>query len=169
MEIAVIGTREPSDAQAALCRELCLALAQKGHCLRTGNAVGIDQLAIACWLETGSRRVKVFLPWRSYNADFLKDKNVSVRVYDPRKDVEWKESVYKYHPAARYLSRGVFALHARNYGIVRGADVVLAFPSPKGGGTAQGIRVAQGLGVNLFVFDFSGKNADTGVLVKLLK
>lgn len=74
---------------------------------------------------------------------------VSLEVYDPRPHRAWTGSVRTYHPAPERLTRGMFALHARNFGIVANAVAVIAAAkdSAQGGGTGQGIRIARGLGI----------------------
>lgn len=59
----------------------------------------------------------------------------------------------KHHPASWHLTPAARALHARNYGILEQADVVVAFPrdGKEAGGTGQGIRIARAMGKELFV------------------
>mgnify|MGYP001248594206 CR=1 FL=1 len=91
----------------------------------------------------------MFLPWPSYNRDKVAVEN-KVVVYNGQ--AAWRESVKKYHPAAGKLTPAVFKLHARNYGIVEAADMIVAFPrADRRGGTEQGIRIAQALGRLLYI------------------
>ncbi len=142
---AIIGTRSPDEAQITVARNLATAITLiGGHWVHTGAADGIDTEAMV-----GSRpdRLKVFLPWASYNRGSI-PVGATVVVYDPSIHAEWTRSVSAYHPAASRLSRGAFALHARNFGIVESCAGVIALPGADGGGgTGQGIRIANGLGI----------------------
>jgi len=142
---AIIGTREPDEAQRTVARNLACAITLiGGHRVHTGAADGIDTEAML-----GSRpdRLTVFLPWATYNRGII-PAGATVVVYDPATHNEWRDSVIRYHPAAGHLSRGAFALHARNFGIVEGCSGVIALPGADGGGgTGQGIRIARALGI----------------------
>jgi hypothetical protein len=150
--IAIIGTRHPAPEAAELIVRIARAFRDLGWTLVTGNADGVDSLARDAWNETAPERVLLFLPWRGYNAAYIHPRN-RVIVFDPQVHRVWHDSVAVYHPAAERLSPGAVKLHARNYGIVEAADVVIALPndSIEGGGTGQGIRVARAMGKPLFV------------------
>lgn len=162
-----IGTRAPGEllrARVALYLDAVRYYVAQGYIIRTGAALGADQVAAETALEAGGRVVLV-LPWESYEREWRRrletrypgriqticysDWHVSHRV--------WGESVEQYHPNAARLSRGEFALHARNYGIVRACQVVVALPRPDGGGgTGQGLRICAGLrekGVEVELFN----------------
>jgi len=146
-EYAIIGTREPDEAQREVAYRLAWAITTLGRrFVRTGAAYGIDQRAME-----GSRpdRLKVYLPWSAYNRDIVPAGSATI-VYTPAIHYDWTDSVARYHPAASRLSRGAFALHARNFGIVSGTKAVIALPGPGGsGGTGQGMRIARALGINV--------------------
>src|SRR5271165_6107976 len=148
-EYAIIGTREPDEAQREVAYRLAWAITAIGRkFVRTGAAYGIDQRAME-----GSRpdRLKIYLPWGTYNRDIV-PAGSSCIVYTPSIHQSWADSVARYHPAASRLSRGAFALHARNFGIVAGPPVkaVIALPGPSGsGGTGQGMRIARDLGITV--------------------
>lgn len=144
MVLAVIGTREPAPEVVSLCERICVAFRDLGLSLVTGNAMGIDGIARDIWNESAPEMVTLVLPWPGYNSKLIHPRN-HIIVYDGQE--AWKDSVKKYHPAAGRLSSGVFKLHARNFGIIEAADIVIAFPSnkPGGGGTGQGIRIARGM------------------------
>lgn len=143
MIFAIIGTRKPDENQAEAAYNLAFAIACiGGHTVRTGGAYGIDQKAME---GTQGRNLEVYLPWSSYNRELVPVRSRLV-IYSRSEHAEWTESVGKYHPAAHNLSRGAFALHARNFGIISGCDKVIAFPGEEGGGgTGQGIRIANTL------------------------
>jgi hypothetical protein len=122
-------------------------LSAAGVRIRTGAAYGIDEAAMmgALWLD-------VFLPWKSYNREIIPER-AAITVYDPYAHATWAASVSAWHPAPQRLSRGMFALHARNFGIQChpvNVDLCVAFPnSTGGGGTAQGMRIAEFLKIPL--------------------
>jgi hypothetical protein len=104
---------------------------------------------------TAEGLLNVFLPWVGYNATIIPH-GARITVFSPRDHKEWAESVLRFHPAADRLTRGAFALHARNYGIVRPTRLVVAFPDEKGrGGTGQGIRIAKYFRIPLMQFNKS--------------
>ena len=158
---ACIGTREPDAKQERIAAALVSMATARNGFVTTGAAQGIDLIAMQSAAEG---RLHVYLPWESYNAGII-PVHAHRTVYDRVLHTAWTESVIKYHPAAARLSRGAFALHARNYGIVAPTQLVLAFPNEKGeGGTGQGIRIAKDLGINLIqVNKYSVKDADEAV------
>ena len=149
LSLAIIGTREPDLFQIDLAQEVAWTLStQLGVRIRTGGADGIDYLAM---MGTHPGMLDVFLPWGSYNRGKIPSL-AACTVYDPKHHPLWTESVTKYHPNPAALSRGPFALHARNYGIVDGATACLALPGRDGsGGTGQGIRICRGIGTPIGV------------------
>lgn len=150
MRVAIIGTRQPSVNVVELCRKISVAFRDAGHELITGNADGIDGIARDVWNETHPERTTLVLPWAGYNRDKIHPANKIV-VFNGQPD--WLLSVKLYHPAYARLSEAEIKLHARNYGIIFRADVVVAFPRDgrESGGTGQGIRVAKVLGKPLYV------------------
>jgi hypothetical protein len=143
--IAIIGTRDPSSLQAQIAKHAAEELS-KTFRIRTGGADGIDTIAMENSIPAN---LDVFLPWASYNRGKV-PAGCNIIVYNPNKDHNWTRSVRQFHPAPNNLTRGAIALHARNYGIVAEANIVLALPGPSGqGGTGQGIRVAKGMGITV--------------------
>jgi hypothetical protein len=123
----------------------------------TGAAVGADQLAAVTCLELGGQ-VHLKLPWSTYEAGWVSEMKarfpgqVHLEVYDVQQHPAWAVSVSQYHPAPGNLSRGAFALHARNYGILEAIQNVVALPStkPGGSGTGQGLRIGRALEKRVF-------------------
>jgi hypothetical protein len=154
--IAFIGTRDlPAVPPAALdaYRQAALAAAARGATVVTGAAQGADQLAATLAISLGGR-VHLVLPWEAYEYHWVRwalaHPGVTRAVYDPPEHAAWTESVFAHHPAGRKLAPGALALHARNFGIVSGADLVIALSKDcagRHGGTAQGLRVARALGI----------------------
>jgi len=170
---AGIGTRFPTDEQATLCTNIGKYLAQHGWTLHTGAAIGVDQIFTRAALRAGGR-VVLHIPWAKHEQEFRDSiprelrKLVEVRVLKSKKserDYAAFDSVVKYHPAPGYLSWGAACLHARNYRILvpeddQPVDFVVACPSPQGGGTMQGVRIAQSLEVPVVRLDLiSGAEA----------
>lgn len=129
-------------------------LAERRVLIVSGAAGGADQAAASAALAAGGS-VHLVLPWLTYEQTWVRSvrsqyyERVSVEVYDPRLDRAWTESLRTYDPAPERLTCGMFALHARNFGIVANAAAVMAAAkdSAQGGGTGQGIRIARGLGI----------------------
>jgi DNA recombination-mediator protein A len=149
MKIAIIGTREPSEDQRVQALRNAQKFSGEGHTIATGGAHGIDHVAMrGC--EPG--KLQVYLPWLKYNEGIIPDHAERI-VYNPALHQEWMASVDKYHPDPDALSRGARFLMARNYGIILGCELVLAYPKHGHlGGTGQGIRIARGLGIEVKVF-----------------
>jgi hypothetical protein len=154
MRVAIIGTRNPALNMHQLLRTWAGILVSKGVEVSTGAADGCDTAAMEGADDVDATKLHVFLPWATYNRAKVPI-GASITVYDERRHPKWTESVGKYHPGATRLTRGTFALHARNYGILmdpRPVDAVFACPQSVSnlGGTGQGMRVARGEGILLF-------------------
>jgi hypothetical protein len=151
-----LGVVSPSIVQ--LFRKAAEVSVRSGYTLATGAAPGFDQLAAETALAAGGH-VLLKLPWAGYECAWITHMRdaypakIGIEVYAPFIHVEWTESVRIYHPAVSSLSQGAIALHARNYGIVAPATTVIAVPNPfkpGGGGTGQGIRIAEALRIRCF-------------------
>jgi len=158
--IAFIGTRDLSVVPAPLVHlfvDAATWAARTGAVLVTGAAAGADQEAVAAALAAGGR-VELVLPWRTYEETWLDTiraahrKRITTLIYTPTRHKAWSASVLRHHPVGQRLAQGAFCLMARNYGIVNGADLVVALPLwPVRGGTAYGIRIARVLGIQTVV------------------
>ena len=150
--VAIIGTRKPDVGQREYAELLAHRLSLNYEVtIATGGAVGIDEAAMRGALIS---RLVVYLPWASYNNYLLPRYATCVVAGDAETHPDWFASVENYHPNPRALSRGMRALHARNFGIVSNSRLVLAFPSDDGGGgTGQGIRIAHGEGIPVMQFN----------------
>jgi len=150
--VAVIGTREPSEYQKNEVIRLVQKLDPDKHAVVSGCAYGVDALALKTANALGITTIGM-LPWPAYNSDvqaycdYVKvlgdlSTNDRLRAFD---------SVVKYHPNPRTLRQTVRDLHARNWMIIHWAVRVIAAPSSKqgGGGTGQGIRLTQAMGLPL--------------------
>jgi hypothetical protein len=155
---AGIGSRRLDKGALVLCYSIGAFLARLGWTLVTGAAKGADQAFAQGALSEGGE-VILCLPWASYERDWVlsaRVKGARVRVLKPD-DKDAFASVDAHHPAARYLSGSVRKLHARNHLVVHKAKFVMAFPQATEagglGGTGQGIRVAQALGIRAVRLD----------------
>lgn len=156
--IAFIGTRKftqlPNHVALAYHDAVTLVIA-RGHRVRTGACKGSDQESVSLALAQDGQ-AELVLPWRTYESAWvfgLPKHRVSVECYDPKANRDWTDSVYRYHPAPHALTRGAVALHARNFGIVAPCLAVIAAPRYRhgqSGGTGQGMRIAQALGLPVF-------------------
>jgi DNA recombination-mediator protein A len=151
LKIAIIGTRQPTPKQRGHAYEYALKASRMGHTIKTGGAYGIDAAAMDGCLKG---LLEVYLPWPGFHREAI-PRHAKTFTYDPDFHTYWKESVNLYHPNPQALTQAAFSLMARNYGIVAGSDLVLAFPKApnKLGGTGQGIRIANALGIE-FVVEF---------------
>lgn len=149
--VAIVGTRQPSSEQYEAATKAASALSSvHGVRIATGGAYGIDQAAMDA---TEPGMLDVYLPWWMYNRHII-PAYANITVANESKHVEWFESVEEFHPNPKALSRGARALHARNFGIVQNARVVLAFPNSSGeGGTGQSIRLARARQVPVFQYN----------------
>lgn len=146
--VAIIGSREPTDEQRTEVIDQIRKLDRTKQCIISGCAYGIDALALQVGFEEGFQTIGI-LPWASYNPD-VQAFCTHLKTIDEFKPVAREKayaSVAQFHPAPGKLSQGAMKLHARNYGIIAWAKQVIAAPSskPGGGGTGQGIRLAQAL------------------------
>jgi hypothetical protein len=145
--IAIIGTREPTDEQKQKVIEVLDKLDPETHAVVSGCAYGIDAWALAEAKKRGIGTIGM-LPWPSYNRDVQEHCDAVFTITNMSEEIRNSAdaSVHKYHPAPYRLSQGAFKLMMRNHTIIRWAEEVYAYPSPQGGGTAQGIRMAEDMG-----------------------
>jgi len=161
---AGIGTRYLNEEQEKLCISLSRYLGTNGYTLHTGAAEGADQTFAVGAFSVGAR-VVFHLPWKKHSAEFIDllpphhRALLDVRVLRTNKrdrDDDAFTSVARFHPAPDHLSWGASCLHARNYRIIapeKFVDFVLALPSPGGGGTMQGVRIAAHYGIPVIRLD----------------
>lgn len=150
-----IGSRKLNDGEIGRCFDIGKQRALESWILRTGAAKGADQ-AFAEGALVVRGRVVLCLPWASYEkawVEWAQRHGAEVEVLRNRDQEAW-DSVTQYHPAASRLTRGVRAMHARNFVILRGCEECIAWPKKdkygKYGGTGQGMRIAEAAGVALW-------------------
>jgi hypothetical protein len=156
MRIAIIGTRYPTEEQFFIVENMAYNLACKEVEVSSGGADGIDTAA-----ELGTIRYNPSSLYLYLSQDKPKRgrEKCNIIVYDKSKHLDWNQSVRKYHPSKGNLPPYIFALHARNYGIVahpKPVDAIITLPKSltNWGGTGQGMRIGYDLGipvVNLLV------------------
>ncbi|MNW28574.1 DNA recombination-mediator protein A [compost metagenome] len=159
MRVAIIGSRLITASEYELLTGWAEELTSKGHEVSTGAAPGADTAAMDGASVGDVTKLHVFLPWKSFSAGSI-PKGAVVTVYNSNLHPEWTESV-RLHPKYYYLKKTVKPLHARNYGIVahpKPVDAVIALPRSLSdwGGTGQGMRVAEHLGITLYNLRVTG-------------
>lgn len=158
--IACIGSRELAGEWLNVCEKLGAWIVRCGHELHSGNAQGADQAFARGGNKVDPTKVHLHLPWLSYERDAI----VLGNHVDVLASLHWQiQSRYmdfaaQHHPAWERVSKGGRMLHARNGRIIYPeillnfpVKLVLAWPSRKigGGGTGQGMRMAEDAGIPL--------------------
>ncbi len=115
---AGIGSRRTPAKIIKIMRKLGQALASRGWSLRTGNCCGADQAFQAGANSVLPELVEIYLPWQSYEANFIKSGNT---VHTPSRRSYKVAS--EHHPAWHRCSDAAKAMHARNVEIVLGAGL----------------------------------------------
>lgn len=162
-KIAIIGTRDLSNTQTDRLNSLVTILdtySPNDYIIATGAAKGIDQYG-AELARDKDFSVILYIPWSTYEEQWVSNiilnsgNKVIKVVYNPHKDIEAYNSVNNNHPNPSVLSRGAFALHARNYLIIKDCKKVIALPrfvnGKPSGGTAQGIRLCESMNIDIQV------------------
>ncbi len=152
MKIAGIGSRDLDEEQRDICFRLGRVIAERGGEVHSGNAEGADQAFANGANSVDPKWVHLHLPWPNFNREAIVRGNV---IHLPHPQSHYDVTAAKYHPNWQYLKQGAKKLHTRNVSIIvhpAPKDMVLAYPSLKlgGGGTGQGMRIAEGMGVPLW-------------------
>ncbi|KKN09988.1 hypothetical protein LCGC14_1041260 [marine sediment metagenome] len=166
MLYAGIGSRDLTPAQINTCEKLGAWFAQQGHILCTGNAKGADQAFARGVNSVDPTRVRLFLPWSSYERQAIVPGNkvISLDDYPAAAIARLEVDAAKHHGAWHRLKQGGRKLMVRNGLIIEGpagpVGIVLAFPSNKvgGGGTGQGIRLAESKGIEVIDLNAADKS-----------
>lgn len=152
MKVAIIGSRNPSIKQTEHLLELLKTFPEETIVV-SGCAYGIDAQALIESYKIGFKTIGC-VPWEDYNKGIQAYCNEVVCLNNSMKDAF--DSVHRYHPAPNKLSKIVFKLMARNYLILKDVKMVYAYPKLDNyggyGGTGQGIRIAEGLGLDYDIF-----------------
>lgn len=151
MNIGCIGSRTLSETQLSICHKLGRFIAEIGGKVHSGNAPGADQAFAAGANSVDPELVHLHLPWPNFNQEAIVQGNI---IHLPHPQSHYEVTAAQYHPRWQYLRQGAKKLHTRNVSIIvhpTPKDLVLAWPSdkPGGGGTGQGIRIAEGLGIDV--------------------
>jgi hypothetical protein len=147
------------DAQLQVCYELGVYLAELGIIVDSGNAPGADQAYGRGVNSVDPSLLHLHLPWKSFEAHAVVAGNVVHLLgdLDTKTLGFYTELAAKYHNHWRNLKATVRPLMVRNSSIIipppatLATKRVIAFPSTKrgGGGTGQGMRIAEGEGIPL--------------------
>jgi hypothetical protein len=152
MIIACIGSRDLRQNELEICRQIGERMVKFGHEIITGNARGADQAFADGGNSVDRSKITLVLPWHGYEFHAVRDHNKVITLNpDVPEHKEWLRAAEETHPAWEKLSNGTRLLMARNIGIVKPSNLVVAFPLKNRfgqlGGTGQGIRYAEKLGV----------------------
>lgn len=152
--VAIIGTRTPTEAQEIQVIQLIEKIDPLKQRVISGCAEGIDKLALQTAQNLGIETVGC-LPWHTYNKEIQQycDWLLALEDLDAEPRNAAYVSVMEHHPNAAKLRQGALKLHARNFLIIRWASGVIAAPgnAPGGGGTGQGIRLAEAFKIPIHV------------------
>ena len=148
MKYAGIGSRETPDGILSLMYLIGMLFSVKGITLCTGAAKGADQAFVKGAVKMGGN-IELYLPWSSYEKDFVNSIECKVYVHDGNTNFDIVERL---HPAGNRLKDSVKKLHARNVSIIEGCDLVVCWTKDgkATGGTGMGIRIANELDIPVF-------------------
>ena len=178
---AGIGTR---DITVNDMNTICIVakyLSEKDVVLYSGNADGSD----ICFQSNSNGKCVIYLPWCGFNkTNYDLKSSIEFIVCG---DTKWGlDSIDKYHPNPKALSRGARALMCRNYHQIFGYDLPPIIRHPKVsfvvccasrdnkgneiGGTGQACRIAKDNGIPVLNlrYDYDFKTI-YGVLDNLIK
>lgn len=151
--IGCIGTRTPTKEQRAVCVKLGMWIAVNKHQLRSGNAEGCDQAYAEGANHIDPTAVHLCLPWPNYERQAVVAGNHVhlLEDLDPTHLQALREEAARTHKRWSNLTQGTQKLHTRNGLIIESCDLILALPnsSPWGGGTGQGMRIAEQRGIRV--------------------
>jgi hypothetical protein len=150
-----IGSRETPGEILRTMTSIAQRLSNLGWTLRSGNAPGADQ---AFALGTEPTQQHIFLPWPTFEADFLETWGIVPIMRRPGPGAE--KIAERFHPRWASLGNGARMLHARNVHQILGPNaedpivtkfVICWTPGGEGGGgTGQALRIARSYGVPIF-------------------
>jgi len=169
MKVACIGSRETPEDILAGMEWIGKIIVQQNWWLASGNALGADAAYARGGNSINPKKVMLYLPWSTYNDELIVPGNVLVT----KVEEEWIDIAARHHPRYPLLSKGAQSMMIRNAGIVRNADLVIAYLNNRkqgGGGTGHGWRIAETYDIPRF--DLSKKKDQKGVLdhiVELVK
>lgn len=144
VRVACIGRRDIPERSVLFIEQIGEYIAGMGGCVVTGNAIGSDASFAAGANKQDSTKVKLFMPWPSYNSEFIVAGNEVITEHED----EWSGLAARHHPAYEKLTQGVRKLMDRNAGIILNSDITIAVLNHEkkdGGGTAHGFRASLSL------------------------
>lgn len=154
MKVACIGSRDLTEDQLDLCVEIGRLVVANGFELHSGNADGADQAYARGGNSVNPEMVHLHLPWLSFKKNaIVLGNHVYIYPFDSMRF--YVDIAADCHPKWQYLKDYAKKLHARNASILvpgqQNVDFCVAWPSsrPGGGGTGQGMRIAERRGIKL--------------------
>lgn len=144
MRIACIGSREISTKVESCLIAIGAYIAKNGHYVVSGGALGSDASFAAGANLISPTKVKLFLPWATYNKELI----VKGNLIETEITTEAQELAMAYHPKYDSLRQGAQRMMGRNASIILDSDITLAFLNHSkigGGGTGHGFRVSMAL------------------------
>jgi hypothetical protein len=135
-KIAFLGTRQPRLLPPHIVELYSTAAAiigEQGDLLLSGATPGAEQLAAESALQAGGQ-VELFLPWSLYERDWVSrlertyPGKVSTIVFDSAIHTEWLEAARAVLPGSSRLSTGSLAVHARCFGMLQHATLMIVMP-----------------------------------------
>lgn len=106
-----IGSRETPNDIAQVVREIAFKLAQEGWTLRSGGAGGADTFFEEGCDDAGGEK-EIYIPWNGFSNRQKGEQGIYLL-----SDGAFRHAcsvVEQIHPAPAKLTRGAYALHARN-------------------------------------------------------
>jgi hypothetical protein len=152
---AGIGSRKTPPNILKEMKLLASQLEERGWWLRSGGAGGADE----SFADGVEEKAEIWLPWEG----FVKTPNPlhTYRIISSD-DEESFQSISKYHPRPKSLSKSGESLMARNYRQVIGnpnSDFIICW-TPNGeicGGTGQALRIAKDKKIPIFNMFFDSR------------
>ncbi len=140
--IACIGSRDIDEELAKQLENLGFLIANEGHTIVSGNAIGADFAYASGANKHNPALVKLYLPWNTYNWEQLVGGNQVILEHDPN----WSLIAAKHHEKYDELTQGAKKMMDRNVGIVLDSVLVIGalnHKKPGMGGTGHAMRVAE--------------------------
>ncbi|MCC2667899.1 MAG: hypothetical protein K0Q72_370 [Armatimonadetes bacterium] len=135
-QIAFLGTRQPRllpPHVVDLYRTAAASLGGQGDLLLSGATPGAEQLAAEAALAAGGA-AEFFLPWALYEREWVArmertyGDRVRTVVFEVSTYPQWLEAARNAHPDGQRLSVGSLAVHARCFGMIERATLVIVMP-----------------------------------------
>jgi hypothetical protein len=146
--VSIFGSREgfaPDDSLKI--GQIAEFFAKKGWVLRTGGAVGVDEIGLNGFKKITNSKIELYLPWQGYNN---------------HKGILWSQANWDFaaerHPHWQTMNLNSKIFHSRNVSLILGlnndepSDLAICW-TPGGeevGGSATGILIAREYKIKIF-------------------